>query len=204
MDSDYKTPIRISLIHYPVYCLGIGRRIGIWLQGCSIGCPGCISTHTWNTDGGIALRVGDVIEETLKANVRAGITISGGEPFDQPDALFELIKGLRKEGFKDIMIYSGYDYNRLYRERPQILDMIDVLIDGRFIKGDETGFVWKGSDNQNMIILSKDKALREEYEDYMSRWGLRRTLQAIESRGRIYVIGIPDQKDSERIRDGLI
>lgn len=39
--------IAINKIHFPVSTLGFGQRLGIWFQGCSIRCPGCISRDTW-------------------------------------------------------------------------------------------------------------------------------------------------------------
>ena len=87
--------IALSRIHFPVTTLGPGRRIGIWFQGCSIRCPGCISMDTWAPGRGIT-----TIDEVVNAvaqwlPVADGITISGGEPFDQPIALLDLLGRLR-------------------------------------------------------------------------------------------------------------
>ena len=84
--------IALSRIHFPVTTLGPGRRIGIWFQGCSIRCPGCISMDTWAPGRGIT-----TIDEVVSAIAQwiptaDGITISGGEPFDQPVALIELLE----------------------------------------------------------------------------------------------------------------
>src|SRR5215831_1013285 len=89
--------ISISRIHFPVSTLGPGQRIGIWFQGCSIRCPGCISMDTWAEGRGITT-VEEVINSIIPWLSKAdGITISGGEPFDQPDALLELTARIRSK-----------------------------------------------------------------------------------------------------------
>jgi anaerobic ribonucleoside-triphosphate reductase activating protein len=89
------TEIAISRIHFPVTRLGPGRRVGIWVQGCSIRCPGCISVDTWVRGRGRA-DVSEVLEAIAPwMSTAEGFTISGGEPFDQPDALASLLAGIQ-------------------------------------------------------------------------------------------------------------
>jgi len=204
MGADGKEEIYLNLIHYPVCCLGIGRRIGVWFQGCSRRCECCVSPHTWDKSEGLRMSVGSAFSEIsgLKKNDKDGITISGGEPFDQAGALYGLLLRLRGFGFKDILVYSGYRYEFLRENYGHILDMIDVLIDGEFVSGLETAYTWKGSENQRMIIITKDKNLRKLYNEYMSSRD-RRELQIVEKNGTIYIIGIPAQKDSEVIRNAV-
>src|SRR5690348_16130882 len=105
--------IAISRLHFPVTTLGPGRRIGIWLQGCSIHCPGCISKDTWDPDQGWT-SVHSVIAAVQHWMPDAqGITISGGEPLDQPVALRVLLQNLRRISDVDVLVYSGYFFNQL-------------------------------------------------------------------------------------------
>ena len=90
------TMIAISRVHFPITTLGPGKRLGIWMQGCSIHCPGCISADTWAVGKG-------VIElEHLLTSIESwlpnadGVTISGGEPFDQFQPLLALLQSLRR------------------------------------------------------------------------------------------------------------
>src|SRR5260370_30553154 len=104
--------IALSRIHFPVTTLGPGRRIGIWFQGCSIRCPGCISMDTWAQDRGIT-----TIDEVINAIAQwipaaDGITISGGEPFDQPVALIELLNKLRLLSAADVLAFTSYHPSR--------------------------------------------------------------------------------------------
>jgi anaerobic ribonucleoside-triphosphate reductase activating protein len=106
--------VRLNKIHYPVTALGPGRRIGIWFQGCSIGCPHCVSRDTWVADARYLVGVANILvlcRELSDADT-SGVTISGGEPFEQPDALVELLDGLhawRRETEHpiDFLCYSG-------------------------------------------------------------------------------------------------
>ena len=102
------TTLNLSRLHYPVTTLGPGRRVGIWFQGCSIRCPGCVSVDTWAAGQG-GTTVSAVLAAVSPWLVTAdGVTISGGEPFDQVDALLALLRGLRSAGAEDILVYSGY------------------------------------------------------------------------------------------------
>ncbi len=196
--------IYLDLVHFPVFTLGIGRRIGIWLQGCSLKCEGCIAVHAWERDEASRTTVGAVLQEILSyaGPSRFGITVSGGEPFDQHHALFTLLTMLRENGFEDVMVYSGYDFAHLETKYPETLALIDVLVDGRFERGRATDSAWKGSDNQNMFLLTQNANLRLKYLVYM-RSRKNKTLQVVEKGAKLYIIGIPEQRDAEVIRNGF-
>ncbi|MDD2715802.1 MAG: 4Fe-4S single cluster domain-containing protein [Candidatus Wallbacteria bacterium] len=196
----------INLIHFPVLTLGIGKRIGIWFQGCSIHCPDCIARHTWDFSEEYRIEISEVIVSVRKyaADSPEGITISGGEPFDQPEALHGLLEGCRNEGFEDIMVYSGYEFSRLQKLYKKTVSLITTLIDGRFVSGDATRSVWKGSENQKMHIITRKKGLRERYLAFRESETGKRSLQIVENSGKIFVVGIPDQKDAEVIKHGLV
>ena len=105
--------LNLSRIHFPVTTLGPGKRIGIWFQGCSIRCKGCISADTWGTEKG---RVS--IDEVIKVisnwlDTAEGITLSGGEPFEQPEALELLLTQLRTRTNIDILVYSGHSFEKI-------------------------------------------------------------------------------------------
>ncbi len=96
----------------------------------------------------------------------SGVTITGGDPFFQPDALRELLGELRKI-VRDILVYTGYSYDLLKEQYPDILCSISVLIDGRYIEAQNHGSLLRGSDNQNILIL--DKTVRHVYEEYLAK-----------------------------------
>lgn len=91
-----------------------------------------------------------------------GITILGGEPYAQPDALLGLVRALRVRGCNHILCYSGYTYAGLRRQAERqpsigmVLDEVDMLIDGPFAGALAAGAgPWTGSSNQRVITLTR-------------------------------------------------
>jgi anaerobic ribonucleoside-triphosphate reductase activating protein len=148
--------IFLNRCHFPVTSLGYGRRVGIWLQGCSIGCAGCIVPETWVSEA-----KHDVAVEALVDAIRPwllcaeGVTISGGEPFEQPAALTPLIEGVRSFCTGDVLVYSGFTWSYLRRRYAAIIASIDVLVSGPFIARLQTGgYSLCGSSNQEVHVLT--------------------------------------------------
>ena len=84
---------------------GPGIRTDLFLQGCDIHCPGCQNESTWDIKKGIEIEIDDLVQE-LKSNMKNNkLTITGGEPLYQKEALIVLINKL--EGF-DIALYTGH------------------------------------------------------------------------------------------------
>jgi len=184
--------LQINLIHYPVNVLGIGKRIGVWTQGCDLKCSGCMSKHTWDFEGGKRVYFKELFEE-LKGFNSNKITISGGEPFEQKYFL-EFLKELKKSGFDDIFVYSGFEKEYIETNFSKHLEYIDALVCGRFIQGKESEFLYKGSDNQELLILNKK--LSAKYMEYKNLKKDKR-LQKVNN----YIIGIPYQKDLEKLKE---
>ena len=88
--------LQLNKAHWPVTVLGPGRRIGLWVQGCTIRCRGCVSQDTWPRDPAKAIAVRELLAWCRRVAPRGpdGVTISGGEPFEQPAALRALLTGL--------------------------------------------------------------------------------------------------------------
>ena len=126
--------LQINKAHFPVTALGPGRRLGIWTQGCSIRCPGCVSRDTWDADPGRGIEVSALLDWCREAAADGcdGVTISGGEPFEQPAALGALLDGLhawRAQGVAfDILCYSGYPLRRLRRHHAGLLAKLDAVV----------------------------------------------------------------------------
>ncbi len=127
-------PIRINKLHWPVTVLGYGKRAGIWLQGCTIACPGCCSKDTWELLPESQTSIDNVLGwlSSISPAELDGITISGGEPFQQPDALRHLLTAIwdkfGRDNTRDILVYSGYSHSVLTRKFRHILDLCDVVI----------------------------------------------------------------------------
>ena len=189
--------ILVRFWHFPVVTLGPGRRLGIWLQGCSIHCKGCIAPENQPFDENFSVPLETLIDKITPAlNEASGITISGGEPFDQADILIGLLTEINQRGIDDILLYSGYDKEKILSQYPQISGLIAALIDGQFIVGAATDAVWKGSDNQTLTIFNEK--YREKYENWSAL--KKRNFQLIKNETGYYLIGIPNQNENWKER----
>jgi anaerobic ribonucleoside-triphosphate reductase activating protein len=203
--SEAVATIRLSRVHYPVTVLGPGRRIGVWVQGCGIGCRGCIAKDTWDRGGG-RIETIEALLAWMRATARPGfdgITITGGEPFEQPAALMALLRGLcawRAEGSGDfdILCYSGFPLARLQERHGEILTLLDALIPEPFVNANPIGATWQGSDNQPLIPLSRRG--EERYRPYLEgRVAISKSLQFAVTDRSIWFIGIPARGDMDRL-----
>lgn len=155
----------IARILYPVRVLGPGNRVGIWFSGCPHGCPGCSNPELWGfhepyrTDADTVLHLLNRIPGPID-----GFTLTGGDPFAQPEALAQLLPRLREIN-PDILVYSGWQRQELEMRHPDLLSMTAVLIDGRYIEERNNGCFLRGSDNQEIHILQE--GVRSRYEAYL-------------------------------------
>ena len=187
--------ILLRFWHYPVVTLGPGRRLGLWLQGCSIHCKGCIAPENQPFDTSFSRSLDELMRNWEPVlNGEAGVTVSGGEPLDQADSLLELLERLNGCGVKDILIYSGYLKERALSLCPDLQNRIAALVDGPFVEGAATPSPWKGSENQTLTIF------REEYREAYESWSVNaeRRMQLIKNETGRYLIGIPRQEDRWR------
>ncbi|MFJ2462502.1 4Fe-4S single cluster domain-containing protein [Pseudomonas sp. NPDC087615] len=195
--------LSLSRMHFPVTTLGPGRRIGIWFQGCSIRCPGCISADTWGP-WHRRLSLEQLLEQiTPWLHEAEGITISGGEPFDQFDALRSLLEGLRRLSELDILVYSGYSLEQLNESLLQTKGLIDALISDPYIEALSQTMALRGSDNQRLSLLTPlGRARLVHYERPLEPTDKALDLMFDES-GSVWMAGIPRRDDLLRLRDLL-
>ena len=135
---------------------GPGRRSVVQVAGCSIRCPGCYVPETHSRQNGRLVSVSSVVEEVmLNRYGHDGVTILGGEPFDQPGSVAKIVYRLKRLGVH-ITIYSGSTLETLNGQNDSnihyILTHIDLLIDGPFIRelADNVS-EYRGSRNQRQI-----------------------------------------------------
>jgi len=202
--------IAINKAHFPVTVLGPGRRIGIWLQGCSIRCKGCVSQDTWPKDPGREMTIAQLITwcRQTAGDDFDGVTMSGGEPFDQPKALSALLDALlhwRKEADLDfdILCYSGYPYATLQRRHARLLGKLDALIPEPYVDALPLTHRWRGSANQPLVTLSPRGAAR--YADHLAATAGEendKRLQTFVDGDRIWYVGIPGRGDMAALEAG--
>lgn len=198
MISDSSTGILVHQIVFPLEVLGPGKRVGIWLQGCTIHCNGCLSPDTWAFDEDAFMCFRE-LRTQLNAFIKLnpdGVTISGGEPFDHAESFLRLLQLLRELDFKSIMVYSGYGFEYLKDTFPDYLLLIDILISEPFILEEKNTKLWRGSDNQK-IHLTSEKAKEELNENQLndSLYSDQRPLQIIQNQNSLFIAGIPKRED---------
>lgn len=182
--------MKIARIIFPVNVLGRGNRVVIWTVGCTHRCKGCSNPELWDDSNAKNIDVSEIIKVVRTFNVD-GITITGGEPFMQPEELHNLIQELSIIT-DDILVYSGYRLNELKamnnRHVNAVLNLIAVLIDGRYIEDRNKGQKLRGSDNQKIHILNP--ALKDDYEQYLNTLPLASQVQNFLSSGSVISVGI--------------
>lgn len=151
---------------------GPGLRYVLFVQGCSHHCPGCQNEHTWEFGKGKDMSIQDIVDDIISNPFIDGVTISGGEPFDQSEELYKLVSVLKMHK-KNVMIYTGYKYEELINraicrsEEMQwplrVLRQIDILVDGEFDKDNlDLSERFCGSKNQRILYLKNGKIVKEE------------------------------------------
>lgn len=140
---------------------GPGKRFTVWTQGCSIHCPGCSNTDTWNPNNGYEKPLLDIVNDALHLSTLKfldGITITGGEPLDQYKHTLNLCKLIKefKPPHYSIFMTTGYTLKELQEKGfSEILDYLDILCVGPFIEKMKCKGQWKGSDNQELWYLTE-------------------------------------------------
>ncbi len=200
--------ILLNKAHFPVTVLGPGRRIGLWLQGCTIRCKGCVSQDTWPADPARALPVKTLLDWCKRVAKEGfdGITISGGEPFDQPKSLLALLTQLdvwrtaANLDF-DILCYSGYPLKTLEQKHSKILARLDALIPEPYADGRPLGALWRGSDNQTLVPLSPRGRVRFAESIDAPQAVTEKRMQVSVEDGKLWMIGIPHRGDMAALED---
>ena len=143
--------MRINSIRYNnSHVDGPGIRTVLFMQGCDIHCKGCQNQSTWDIDGGREITINELVSELKRRVFNKKITISGGEPLLQKEALKELIINLNNEGF-DIALYTGHIREEVPEE---IAQNVKYLKTGSFVEKLKTTIKpFVGSSNQVFEVI---------------------------------------------------
>ncbi|MBP3380091.1 MAG: anaerobic ribonucleoside-triphosphate reductase activating protein [Ruminococcus sp.] len=135
---------------------GPGIRFTVFTQGCPHKCRGCHNPGTHDPEGGEWADTDELLKKIQGNPLLDGVTFSGGEPFCQAEALWELGRQIRSLGL-NIVTYTGYTFEQLYRDREKnhfgkLLEVTDFLVDGPFILEEKDWEIkFRGSRNQRYI-----------------------------------------------------
>ena len=196
--------------------LGPGLRSVVWVQGCTLKCPGCMVPETWAAEGGQIVDPEALLAEML-ANTQTeqeagrgldreiaeveGITVSGGEPTEQPEAVAKLLAAAQRAG-KNTWVYSGYRLEELAARNDPAVDLLlahtDVLVDGRYEVGRAGTLAWRGSQNQRILRLSERIPASAISVEPTCRVEVR-----LNDVGELLVIGVPPPGFLKNLRGSL-
>lgn len=151
--------IRLSGIIEESVVDGPGYRFVIFTQGCPKSCFMCHNAETQSMTGGYIEKLDNIVNSFTKESLIEGITISGGEPFIQPDKVLYLVKKAKEHNL-NVLLYSGFYYEELIKLNNEhvneILNTADYLIDGPFnYKLKNLNLLFRGSSNQRIINLKE-------------------------------------------------
>lgn len=148
--------------YYPIDVLnGEGTRCTLFVSGCIHNCKGCYNQSTWSPDAGELFTeqladqiILDLNDQRIK---KQGLTLSGGDPLHPANVaeVLKLVKRVKTECVaKDIWMWTGYLLADLNVKQKQIIELVDVLIDGKFEKDlADPSLAWRGSSNQVIHYL---------------------------------------------------
>ncbi len=194
----------INRIIAPVTALGPGVRVGVWVQGCTIGCAGCASTDTWSSDGGTLMSVESAAEQVVGVAGQTGatgLTISGGEPFQQAEAVAELVELSRSRwpgsDPMDALVFTGYTARAARRRSARLWRVADLIVAGPYRRDRPARHPLLASSNQSIEQRTDLGAQR------LATMVSSRRIQVAAQGRDLVIVGLPDPGDLDRLREAL-
>ncbi len=177
---------------------GPGRRFALWVQGCTIRCPGCCNPEMFAARGGLEQDPADVAARIIATPGIEGLSVLGGEPFEQAAAVAEVGRLVRAAGLS-VMVYSGYTLTELQAKQSAevdaLLGTIDLLADGRYdATRPEPKRRWLGSSNQVLHFFTA------RYSQDDPRFFKPNTVELRMVNGQLTINGWPQAADAFRRR----
>lgn len=150
--------LNIHAIMHVSYANGPGARTVVWTQGCRLHCPECSNPLTHSHKPQILVAPQQLATSILTVPGIEGLTVSGGEPFEQAAAVASLCRAVR-EGGLSVMVFTGWIYESICKcsntAVKNLLEQIDILVDGPFIQHlADKHLLWRGSRNQMIRFLT--------------------------------------------------
>ena len=145
---------------------GPGLRAVVWVQGCTLSCPECFNPETHPIEGGTEWQIDALANVLMKVPDIEGITISGGEPLQQIEALTELLQRIRRQSDLSIIVFTGFERAEMEAlpHSEALLDQVDVLITGRYVAKQRQARGLIGSANQEIHCLT-DRYTPRDFEN---------------------------------------
>jgi len=164
---------------------GPGKRIVIWFQGCTLNCPGCFNPESHTKKAKLVKTLQEVDTHIIEQSNIEGVTISGGEPFQQQYRLYRLLQLIKAKSQLSVILFSGYEIEEIekFKYGKKILHLTDILIAGRYKQQMHTGRGLCGSSNKTLHLFSN----RYKVDDIINTPEAEIT---ISTSGKIFLSGI--------------
>jgi anaerobic ribonucleoside-triphosphate reductase activating protein len=163
-----RTQLSVADLHPACRVLGPGTRYVVWVQGCPLSCPDCVSPQWIPFAGGSPIDV-DELAEAVVTRAVDGLTLSGGEPFAHAEPLLRLVRAVRRRRDLSMMSYSGFPIEHLRARgstaQRALLHELDILVDGPYVRGRHAALRWRGSANQRVHVLTPRHADLDPADD---------------------------------------
>ena len=152
---------------------GPGLRYTIFVQGCYHNCLGCHNPESHDVNGGYLKDIEEILKEIDENPLLDGVTLSGGEPMLQVEALIELSKEIKKRNL-NIVLYSGYTYEQIISDQNKLslLKLGDMLVDGLYVEEKRSlALLYRGSSNQRLINIQESLKQGKVIEYIIDEYG---------------------------------
>lgn len=171
---------------------GPGTRAVIWVQGCDLACPGCFNPDTHDFAPRRLTPIAELAEQIVQIEGLEGVTISGGEPFLQAEALAALASLIQTHQL-GVIVFSGFTFEQLSsslrRDWQALLASTDLLIAGPFIQAFADHLPLRGSRNQTLHFLTE----RYRPLQHTLEHGTHSVEVLIDPTGQVILTGFPAQ-----------
>ncbi len=155
--SDSAPALNLAALIKGTRMVGPGLRDAVWVQGCTLGCRGCANHAYLPQERRVLMPVERLLAHFLaRRGAIDGMSVLGGEPTEQPEAVAALLCGVQELGLSTV-VFSGRTYERLLRDPrcAELLTDTDLLIDGPYVESQrDPSLHWRGSPNQRLLRLS--------------------------------------------------
>jgi anaerobic ribonucleoside-triphosphate reductase activating protein len=144
------TPWRVHGVLPRSVASGPGERFTIWSQGCALACPGCFNPQTHAAAHGTTRTVGDLLGEVLNEPGIEGVTLTGGEPLEQPEAVAAFCAELRANSDLGVIVLTGFTRAEIEADpdRAAAVAATDLVVAGRYNRRRPLGAGLRGSANK--------------------------------------------------------
>ncbi len=163
MSAHYKdVSLRVLRVVEGTTVDGPGLRTSIYLAGCTHQCPGCHNPQSWDARGGEERTLADLMQQI--AWNEAPVTLSGGDPLFQPQAVAALVAAIKRDLGYNVWLYTGYSWEAIVAnpELLQAVSQVDVVVADPFVLAQrDTQLLFRGSPNQRIIQVQPSLQQRQ-------------------------------------------